>query len=92
MADLFDIAIGVLVAVFIISIITLTMLAYGEELPCLVFNDGKIAIIESQKMKGDDSFGVYTYACEGHGKTIVWFLEHGYNITTFGEYEVLMTR
>ena len=45
--------------------------AFGEELPCVLFSDGKLAIIKN--------------ACDGYGETISWFLYQDYHIDAAAE-------
>ena len=43
-------------------------IVWGEELPCILFNDGRLAVIDGN--------------CSGYYNTISWFLSKGYHIDT----------
>lgn len=86
---------GVLFGLLVILVLVVLAVAMnesnGEELPCLLFNDGKLAIINVESYYVDEPY------CKGSDTTIAWFLQKGYNISgsISGHYtvdQVYMTR
>lgn len=67
------------------------VLGQEVDLKCLAVNDGRVAIVDIQRENGITigSWG----ECEGHEKTIAYFLNQGYNITGIAfDKEIYLTK
>ena len=76
----------IFILITVLIVIAFVVHAHGEELPCLEFSDGRLAVIE---------FGCFPHGSEDSMKTISWFLSKGYHIVgvvTWDNDKVLMTR
>jgi hypothetical protein len=94
MTDIYTIAIATLVVIFVLAILILQF-GFGEELKCLVFNDGKTAVINKNLVVSFTNGGhgySDSHMCDGYQGTIAWFFQKGYKVTYWGENEVYMIR
>ena len=59
-----------------------------EEHPCLLFSDGRLAVIRYQ----DNYDSRFLSVCENHIDTVAWFKSKGYHITAANVQNIYMER
>jgi hypothetical protein len=95
-AKLIIISVTVIDAIFIGAIIHHTIFAppviAEEEHLCLMFADGKHALVQVGEFAQSAAWGGVVNYCKGHDETLKWLLSVGYDVKLMSQVEIYLER